>query len=192
MALRGDRKITDGVDISFFMNETAERGEVVIFSTVGSGAAMDDPTAVVATPAATLSGQRIAGLLLNDMVNLDLTRQHINQHKDEVQQGGKVSLLRHGVVTTNVVDTGSAGVPVAGGPAYLGRGTITPGGTQVGWATSTPVVDFGDNIADYNGSYSVVVGPGSGININKELYRIGTFLSTRDSDGYAKLEVDIR
>jgi Arc/MetJ family transcription regulator len=40
------------------------------------------------------SGKVPVGLLLNDMVNIDLTRQHLNQHKDEVQKGGKVTLLK--------------------------------------------------------------------------------------------------
>jgi len=54
--------------------------------------------------------------LLNDVVDLDLTRQHINWHKDEVQKGGKVTLLQVGQVTTSNV-TGS---PDAGDPAYVG------------------------------------------------------------------------
>ena len=169
MALRGDRKITDGTDISFFMNETGTRGEILVFSAGGSGAAMDDSTAVVKTPVIG-SGERIAGLLLNDMVNLDLTRTHINQHKDEVQQGGKVTLLRHGVVVTNVIDTGTAGVPTIGAPAYLGLGAITAGGTSEGWVSATKVTDTDEG---------------------DEVYRVGTFLSTKDSDGYAKLEVNI-
>ena len=41
MALRPDRN-EHLTDLSFFMNETAERGIVVVASTQGSGAAMDD------------------------------------------------------------------------------------------------------------------------------------------------------
>ena len=91
MALKPDR-IEDYVDVSFFMNSVAERGGVAVHVTSGSGVSMDDASAVVAY-AASQSGTVPAGLLLNDVVNLDLTRQHINWHRDEVQVGSKVALL---------------------------------------------------------------------------------------------------
>ena len=114
MALKPDR-IELLTDVSFFMNSTAERGGVACVITGGSGISMDDANAVVAY-AATVSGSKPVGVLLNDVVNIDLTRQHINWHKDEVQLGGKVTLLRNGQVTTNKV-TGS---PAAGVDAYVG------------------------------------------------------------------------
>jgi hypothetical protein len=150
MALKPDR-IEHLTDISFFMNTTEERGGVASFSSIGAGVAMDDADAVVAYAAAA-SGSVPAGVLLNDVVNLDLTRQHINWHKDEVQVGGKVTLLRVGQITTNLVD----GTPSAGDSAYVGAsGNIsTTGGTDVA--------------------------------------KIGTFLSTKDADGYAKVAVNIQ
>lgn len=114
MALKPDR-IELQTDISYFMNTTATRGGVASISTGGSGVALDDSNAVVAYVAAA-SGSKPVGILLNDVVNLDLTRQHINWHKDEVQVGGKVTLLQVGQVTTNLV----LGTPVAGAPAYVG------------------------------------------------------------------------
>ena len=114
MALKTDRS-TLQTDISFFMNEAATRGGVVALSTGGSGAAMDQGAALV-TYAATASGKIPVGLLLNDMVNIDLTRQHLNQHKDEVQKGGKVTLLQKGTVVTNNLEGTS---PAAGNLAYL-------------------------------------------------------------------------
>ena len=114
MALKSDRSVLD-TDISFFMNEAATRGGVASVSTGGSGAAMDQGEALV-TYAALPSGAVPVGLLLNDMVNIDLTRQHLNQHKDEVEKGGKVTLLRKGyVVTSNLEGTS----PSAGDPAYV-------------------------------------------------------------------------
>ena len=114
MALKTDRS-TLQTDISFFMNEAATRGGVAVISTGGSGASMDNGTALV-TYAAAPSGKVPVGLLLNDMVNIDLTRQHLNQHKDEVQKGGKVTLLQKGfVVTSNLEGTD----PNAGDVAYL-------------------------------------------------------------------------
>lgn len=115
MALKPDRKYTVGTDISYFMNEVATRGIIVVHSTGGSGAAMDDNSATVVAPTST--GGIPAGLLLNDVVNLDLTRQHINWHKDEVQLGGKVALLRQGYVVTNSVASGVE--PAIGQDAYF-------------------------------------------------------------------------
>jgi hypothetical protein len=114
MALKPDR-IESYTDISFFCNTVAERGGVVVHVTSGNGVSMDDAGAVVAYPTAN-TGTKPAGLLLNDVVNLDLTRQHINWHKDEVQLGSKVTLLRQGQVTTDMVASGV--VPAAGADAY--------------------------------------------------------------------------
>lgn len=139
MALKPDR-IEAYTDISFFMNEVGERGGVVVHSTSGSGVSMDDPNAVVEY-AASPSGKSPAGLLLNDVVNLDLTRQHINWHKDEVQVGSKVTLLRQGQVTTDVVATGLD--ISAGNPAYFGAdGALTTDSTD-----STQVGRF---LSDYD------------------------------------------
>jgi hypothetical protein len=139
MALKPDR-IEAYTDISFFMNEVGERGGVVVHSTSGSGVSMDDPNAVVEY-AADQSGTVPAGLLLNDVVNLDLTRQHINWHKDEVQVGSKVTLLRQGQVTTNVVVTGLD--ISAGSAAYYGaNGALT--------TDSTDSVQVGRFLSDYD------------------------------------------
>jgi hypothetical protein len=113
MALKGDRRELD-TDISYFMNETASRGVVVSVSTQGSGAAMDNSSAV-ATVAAEASGAVALGVLLNDVVNIDQTRQHLNWHKDEVQQGSKVTILSKGFVVTDQI----SGTPSAGDTAYL-------------------------------------------------------------------------
>ncbi len=121
MALKPDRH-EDRTDISYFMNQVAERGIIVVHNTGGSGAAMDSANATVQIPA-TVSGSRPAGLLLNDVVNLNLTRQHINFHQDETQIGGKVTLLREGWVVTNQV----SGTPTVGADAYYNLlGQVSP------------------------------------------------------------------
>lgn len=141
MALKADR-IELMTDISFFMNTVAERGGVVSSVTSGLGVSMDDADAVVAY-AAVVSGSRPLGLLLNDVVDLDLTRQHINGHKDEVQLGGKVTLLTHGQVTTNMLVSGIS--PVAGTPAYVGVsgliGTTSTNAVQIGHFLSSKDAD---------------------------------------------------
>ena len=149
MALRPTRNefLTD---LSFFMNETAERGLLCVFDSQVSGAAMDQSEASVKV-ASSLDDKPV-GLLLNDVVNLDLTRQHINYDKDEMQKGGKVLLLRHGFVVTDQIS----------GAITMGeRAHFVPGGS------------FCSNSAS---SHSV---------------HVGRWLSKKDSDGYAKLEINI-
>lgn len=116
MALKSDRYEFQ-TDISFFMNEVAERGGVAVLSTGGSGAAMDQSQALV-TYAANPSGKTPIGVLLNDMVDIDLTRQHLNKYKNEIQKGSKVTMLRKGYVVTNMI-TGAT--PAAGDDAYVGH-----------------------------------------------------------------------
>ena len=137
MALKGDRY--EGVtDVSFFMTAAsgANKGGIACLSTGGSGVALDQSNAVV-TYAATASGNIPIGLLLNDMVNIDQTRQHINFHKNEVQTGGKVTLLTQGWVVTSMV----SGTPTAGAPAYLGAtGNVTPTQDSAGGNAANPPV----------------------------------------------------
>jgi len=120
MALKADR-YEESTDISFFYNEgTATRGGVVILADQGlaSGAAMDQGENLVKYGTATKSDVPV-GILLNDVVNKDLTRTHLNQHKDEVQKGGKVTIMTRGwVVTSNI--TGS---PTPGKVAYADSAT---------------------------------------------------------------------
>lgn len=167
MALKPDRHevITD---ISFFMNETAERGIVVTHSTAGSGVAMDDGNALVAIPT-TASGSIPAGLLLNDMVNIDLTRQHLNQHQDEVQQGGKVTLLKQGWVVTNKLEVNSK--PTMGASAYVASSGLI--------STTNPE------------AYDATTVAGAQNPFGTENTKVGRFLSTEDADGYAKVYIDI-
>jgi hypothetical protein len=160
MALKPDR-VEHLTDLSFFMNETGNRGGIVTFrvSAAASGAAMDDANAKVGYPTGTSAAefgtqnQKPAGLLLNDVVNLDLTRQHINFHKDEVQKGSKVLLLQRGTVVTDQI----SGTPTAaniGATLYFDQ----DGKLGVGANASAPV---------------------------------GRLLSIKDADGYAKVSIDI-
>ena len=155
MALKADRNELD-VDISYFYNAgTAERGGVVALASAGSGAAMDQAGAKVAYTAAANDVIPV-GVLLNDVVNLALTRQHINWHKDEVQKGGKVAVLKKGYVVTNMI----TGTPTAGALAYLDDATA-------GNLTIKANVD------------------------STEYIHVGRWMSTKDEDGYAKVEVNL-
>jgi hypothetical protein len=115
MGLKTDRIHIDS-QIDFFMNEVAERGGIACVSTVGSGAAMDQAEQLC-TYAANPSGVATLGVLMCDVVNLDLTRQHENWHKEEVQKGGKVTIWNKGTVVTDRVYPGAT--PTAGQKAYI-------------------------------------------------------------------------
>ena len=167
MALKADRHEAV-TDISFFMNETAERGVIAVHSTAGSGSAMDDSNALVTIPT-TASGTYPAGLLLNDMVNIDLTRQHLNQHQDEVQKGGKVTLLKEGWVVTNKLEVNSK--PTVGAPAYFASSGLL--------STTNPA------------AYDATTIAGASNPLGNENALVGRFLSTEDADGYAKVYIDI-
>lgn len=110
--LKGDRQI-DANELGYYMNETATRGVIVCVSTASSGANLDGTTNV-ATVAAASSGQLPLGMLLDDVVNLDLTRTPVNWHKSQINQGGKVSIMTKGWVVTN-----NAISPTAGRKAVL-------------------------------------------------------------------------
>jgi hypothetical protein len=114
MALKADR-YEESTDISYFYTAgTATRGGVACLDLLSaSGAAMDQGDNTVSYQAAAATDVPV-GILLNDVVNKDLTRTHLNFYKDEVQQGGKVTILKRGWVVTSNVD----GTPSPGDPAY--------------------------------------------------------------------------
>jgi hypothetical protein len=151
MALKPDR-YEHRTDISYFMTDVAERGIIVVHDTAGSGAAMDSSKAKVKIPA-TVSGSLPVGLLLNDVVNLDLTRQHINFHQDEMQSSGKVTLLREGFVVTNKV----SGTPTVGAPAYYNlAGEVTTTQTTAG-SYSQPSIGRFLSVKDTDGYIKIDV-----------------------------------
>ena len=119
MALKGDRQ-ENITDISFFMDATGDRGGVVCYKTVGSGAALDQAEAEVEYKATATGTNRPVGLLLNDVVNKDLTQTHLNYYKNEVQQGSKVTILRDGWVVTNML-AGTGITPAVGELAYVAQ-----------------------------------------------------------------------
>lgn len=151
MALKADR-YEESTDISYFyVAGTGTRGGVVCLDLLSaSGASLDQGDNTVAYKVAGNTDVPV-GILLNDVVDKDLTRTHINFYKDEVQKGGKVTVLRKGYVVTNNLD----GSPSAGDAAY----------------PSTLVAGNISSVA------SGVV--------------IGRFLSSKDEDGYAKVEVNL-
>ena len=173
MALKPDRNIVDE-DISFFAATGwaygSARGGVVVPTgntvTGPSGAAMDQSVNQVwyALIPIAASGSRPLGILMNDVVNIDLTRQTLNPYKSEAQIGDKVTIARKGYVVTNLVyPTGTIRV---GATAYLGvSGYISPNSGV---------------LAGTWGAKDSTLAP-----------EIGKFLSLPDEDGYVKVYVDL-
>lgn len=139
MALKADR-YEESTDISFFYTAgTATRGGVVCLDLLSaSGAALDQGDNTVSYQAAAASDVPV-GVLLNDVVNKDLTRTHMNYYKDEIQQGGKVTVMTRGWVVTNNVD-----------------GTPSPGDTA--YASDTVAGNFSNSAADATASGNLAVG----------------------------------
>ena len=157
MALKADR-IEESTDISHFYNAAAvTRGGVVVLDAANaSGAAMDQGANLVKYAEATDANVPV-GILLNDVVNKDLTRTHLNPYKDEVQKGGKVTIMTRGQVTTSNL----TGTPAAGGLAYACNTTAGNIATTVGTTAESGALC------------------------------VGRFLSAKDSDGYAKVHVNL-
>lgn len=140
MALKADR-YEARTDISFFYNAgTATRGGVVVLdAALASGAAMDQGVNLVKYAQAGATSVPV-GILLNDVVNKDLTRTHLNQYKDEVQKGGKVTVMTQGWVVTNSID----------------NVTITPG--QVAYASASTAGNLTNIAASATASGNLAVG----------------------------------
>jgi len=150
------------VNIDNFMNTTGEAGFIVVYNTAtsGVGASFDDTGAVVALSAVqNTSGEAIAGILLQDVVNKDLSQTHLNVHKRETNIGGKVALLKRGTIVTNALSGNMA--PVPGQRAfYTNQGIFT-------------------NVASVDSNLDLVNAP------------IGRFTSSRNADGYVKIDINI-
>ncbi len=153
MALKGDRQI-DHVSIRYFLDEVSEKGNVLVVSTAGSGIALDN-SANLATVAGNSSGNRPLGILLNEFVNVDQTRQPVNWHKDQSQQGDKCSILTKGWVVTDRV----TGAINAGDHAILSSsGTVAALAPGAAWnEAANPKIGRFRTGLDHNGFATLYV-----------------------------------
>jgi hypothetical protein len=114
-------------ELRYFMNQVSDNGVIVSLSTAGSGVAMDAALNLV-TVAANSSGAKPVGLLLDEVVNIDQTRFHINEHKRQANVGNKVAIMQKGWATTNAVLTATAGTAaVLASSGYVTNATDTNG-----------------------------------------------------------------
>lgn len=153
MALKGDR-LTLVWELAYYLNATASQGSVVNLATASSGADLDGSTNEVEL-AASPSGKVPIGILMDDFVDIDLTRYELNAHKPESNVGSKASILRKGWVVTDKI-TGS---PAAGDRAVMaGSGVLQKAPT--GWNithTNTPYVGWFETSKDEDGFARVFV-----------------------------------
>lgn len=124
-------------DLTHFCEDVAVKGSYVESFTTDDGFRVVRPGQ---------NGGVSLGVLLNDVVNLDLTRQRIAWHRNEVQIGGKVEVCTGGILTIKC-----SGNPKPNMLAYYNkRGVITT---------------------------------------EKKSKAIGAFLSYKDEDGFAQVEI---
>jgi len=148
MALKGHRDIKRD-DIRYTCPTATARGVGLVVSTAGSGTIQGD-TAGVADLVANPSGYKFAGLLLNDVVNIDQTLYKLNEHKDEVIINSRVRLMRGGLAITNKLKSGDA--PTDGDPAYLTtNGEFTKTVSSTGGVVATPLVGVFRGLKDESG-----------------------------------------
>lgn len=107
MAIKGDRQV-DSDELAYFVNTATSPGKILSVSTGGSGIAMDS-TSNVAAASANSSGAKPLGMLLTEVVNIDLARQHINWHKSQVNIGNKARIMTKGWAVTDQVTSATAG-----------------------------------------------------------------------------------
>jgi len=168
--LKADRDIyVDKIDC--FLNEAAEPGVLCVYSTYGSGASMDNTRQLV-TVAADPSGAKVAGVLVNEVVDIDTTRYFVNTQKNQVNKGSKVQLIQRGFIVTNQVEQGT----ISGGEAaYIGQSGLF---ANAGAITTVNGVLYGCAVTE---------------NTNMTTFpKVGRFVSTADEFGYVKIEVDIK
>jgi|10_taG_2_1085330.scaffolds.fasta_scaffold00240_31 hypothetical protein len=147
--LRAQRDIRE-VDSSFFMDQVAEKGSVVTYDGISH------PECPVECVRLQQGDEPVAGILLNDVVNIDLTNSHYPLASD-VMKGGKVQVLRKGTIITRPL-----GEPTPGANAYANGSYIT--------------TDYSDSSVPQEFRLGVA-------------RKIGTFLSGKDQDGFAKVSI---
>ena len=189
MALKPDRYTLEQ-DISFFCNDATNRGVLLCYAplfgpsgyyppgTLGSGVALDQTQAVAVLPGTgAVSVMKPIGVLMNDMVSIDLTKFHLNFYKDVMPVGGKCCILKKGWVITDQISSGF--------------GTLVAGGTTSGGSVPTNPQP-GDNayLSTFGQFTNSSSGNGSPATLNVAP-KVGTFLSAKDEKGFCKIEINI-
>lgn len=131
MALKGQRQEFQ-TDLSSICNSVVSKGTMMFWSRTpgGSGIDLDDSNNIVNFLTGNTSGNFVAGMILNNFVNIDVTRQHLNFQKDELLIGSHCTLLRQGWVVTNGIVAGTS--PLPGDPVYVAYSGLLTNFSNVG------------------------------------------------------------
>ena len=148
MSLKPDRKVENFLAADFIYDDTitsdVDNGGIVSMKTAGSGAALDQSTAVC-NYHSTGSGVTALGVLIPKITTDDVTANPRNLHRNQVPKGSKVEIANRGwVVTNKYLGTPTAGAVAelaASGFVALGTHTQTTGNVKVGHFMSTPDED---------------------------------------------------
>ena len=146
--LKADRFVFES-EIHYACDVVATNGMGLVLNTAGSGVALGDSRGHV-TLAANPSGNTFMGVLMNDVVNIDLTRYHLNFNQDQTVVGAPCNMLKKGRVTVNNLDNGIT--PVDGSTAYLSlNGNFTNVPSATGGLVATPKAGQFRSKVDANG-----------------------------------------
>lgn len=128
-------------EISFYMGETADQGILVAYPTGDvQPPGLDDDANYAVVP--TSVDQKPVGILMDTVVNEDLTRVELRSHLREVQINNKVEIVREGWFITNKLSDGIT--PTAGDDLYFavnGLFTTETGSEKVGSFESSKSAD---------------------------------------------------
>lgn len=138
MALKAYFGYNQDTNIGYFATGTMSRGGIVSQTGNGSGVigeAMDNygrTAGYTNSP----SGCKPLGLLLQDVVDIDVSRQQLNPYKNETLIGSKVTVLYRGEVMTNMIGPGQASGIFMPTDAYLGPSGLVYSSnyTASGWS----------------------------------------------------------
>ena len=125
MALKGNHRWDPVADsnIDYFVGEVATQGCILVAPTgTVYPPALDDPANVARVPSGAEDGYPV-GLLLDEVVNKDLTVTSLNKQKREVAINGKVEMATAGEWITNQIHS-SATVTIGATGYYAANGKI--------------------------------------------------------------------
>lgn len=177
MALKPARNV-ELYENGLFLGQTATKGVIVSYpsgavittNVFGSGEALDSALSSGVINATAASGWRPCGMLLDDVVNLDLTKTHQNYHKHEVNINQKVSIMTKGWAITDKLAAGYT--PRPGDVAVLHTDGKISGITPVaGFSTGQVAIE------------ALILNP-------TQWPKVGMWLGKVDADGFAKVYVD--
>lgn len=163
MALKPNRSVTSE-SVHYFTVNTMNEGFIVAHMTgyFGTGAGLDDANQAVYLPAAWPSGLRAIGMNGLKVVNKDLSETPINPYNGEHQVGDKTLVYKKGEFVTNAIKAGQAS----------------------GTATNLPRPAYaGHGGYLYTGTATAAAASG--------WPQVGVFLTTVNSEGYAKVALDL-